>query len=105
MVTFTRNGSTYDGATDTSTPVVTMITGSAVQVRGNPERYRELSLVESLAPTLLFSPTDYNLRAGSTDFVREGDSVVWAEQTFVVKDVAPIAPDGFVIAARIIVVR
>lgn len=105
MITFTRQRLTYDPTTDTSTNVVTTITGNAIQVSGKPDTLRALSLIDSGAPTLLFTPTSYGLRAGTDDFVRAGDTVVWAGATYTVKDVAPVAPDGFVIVARVIVAR
>lgn len=79
------------------------ITGAAIQVRGDPMRYAALKLSIDTMPTLFFTPTVYGLRANTDDFVIPGDSVVWAGKTFIVKSVDPIAPDGIVIAARIIV--
>ena len=103
MVTFTRTTLTIDPATDQATATTTTLTGNAIQVRGDPQRYKELNLVLSTAPTLFFAPTDYNLEAFGSGFVQPGDTVVWASKTYTVKDVTPIAPDGVVIAARIIV--
>jgi hypothetical protein len=74
-----------------------------MQVQGEPQRYAALGLDLSTMPTLFFTPNSYNLSAFSTDFVRPGDTVVWRSVTYTVKDVAPIGPDGVVIAARIIV--
>ncbi len=105
MTTFTRTAVTYDETLDSSTASTTSITGSAIQVRGRPETYRALSLIESQAPTLLFTPTDYDLHAGSSEFVKPGDTVSWAGQTFTVKDVNPVAPDGVVIVARIVIAK
>lgn len=105
MTTFTRTSAgTYDGATGTwSGPATTTITGSAIQVRGTPQRYQALELVLSTMPTLFFTPDDYPLLANTDAFVLAGDTVVWTGDTYTVKDVDPIAPDGYVIAARIIV--
>ena len=103
MTTFTRTTLTYDETLDASTSTTTTVTGSAIQVRGKPETYRALSLIESQNPTLLFTPTDYDLHAGSAEFVKPGDTVTWASQVYTVKDVAPVAPDGVVIIARIVV--
>lgn len=105
MVTFTRSvPGTYDPATDTWTGGSTStITGSAIQVRGDPQKYLALELIMSTNPTLLFTPTVYPLRANTAEFVQAGDTVVWTGVTFTVKDVDPVAPDGFVVIARIVV--
>lgn len=103
--TFTRvTPGTYDPATNTTaSPTTSTITGSAIQVRGNPQRYAALGLVLSTMPTLFFTPDTYPLAANGSAFVLPGDTVTWASQTYVVQDVEPIAPDGYVIAARIVV--
>src|SRR5258708_5302724 len=107
MVTFTRTTpgifNAADGTFGAST--TTTITGDAIQVRGNPDRYDALNLVLGSMPTLFFTPTLYDLRAGSSDFVLPGDSVQWNLLTYIVKDIDPIAPDGIIIAARIIISR
>lgn len=104
-VVFTRtNPGTYDAATDTyTTPTNTTVSGSAIGVRGKPDRYKALGLALEKMPTLFFTPSDYGLQAYTSDFVQPGDTCVWNGTTFTVKDVDPIAPDGVVIAARIIV--
>jgi hypothetical protein len=91
-VTFTRNSSgTYTASTGTwSGASTSSVTGSAIQVRGKELRYRELGL--SLAH-------NHN----TDEFVMPGDTVSWTGNTYVVKDVDPVAPDGYVIVARIIV--
>lgn len=103
MITFTRTRRVYDPASDTSVPVTSTITGNAIQVRGNPQRYKALGLTLERMPTLFFTPTDYNLEANGTAFVQPGDTVPWGSLTYTVKDVEPIAPDNVVIAARIVV--
>lgn len=105
MITFTRQSpGTLDPSTGTwTTPPATTITGSAIQVRGNPQRYAALELILSTMPTLLFTPTSYGLRAFTAEFVMPGDTVVWNGVTFTVRDIDPVAPDGFVIVARIVV--
>lgn len=99
-ITFTRSTRTYDAASDTSTVTESTITGSAIQVRGDPERYRALGLVLSTMPTLFFAPTTY----GETP--QPGDVVTWPEtggSVYTVRDIDPIAPDGVTIAARIVI--
>ena len=104
MTTFSRvSPGTYDAATGTYTsPVTTTITGSAIEVKGNPQQYAALGLTQSGAPTLLFTPTDYELQSYTDEFVLPGDQVEWNGQPFTVKAVFPIAPDGIVIMARVI---
>jgi hypothetical protein len=103
MITFTRTRQAVDEATGQVTPTVTTVTGAAIQVRGIPQRYAALGLTLATMPTLFFTPTDYNLAAGSDQFVLPGDVTTWAGQVAVARDVDPIAPDGVVIAARIVV--
>ena len=108
MTTFTRQTITPDPTTGIVTPAETTITGSAIQVRGDPQRYRALDLNLSTMPTLFFTPTDYELEANGPDFVMPGDTVPWPSSTspvYTVRDVSPIAPDGVVIAARIVIAR
>jgi hypothetical protein len=104
-VTFTRNSSgTYTASTGTwSGASTSSVTGSAIQVRGKELRYRELGLSLAHNHTLLFTPSAYPLRANTDEFVMPGDTVSWTGNTYVVKDVDPVAPDGYVIVARIIV--
>lgn len=98
MITFTRNTqSAYDPETDTSSTSETTITGVAIRVPGDPKRYAALGLVESDAPTLQFVPTTY----GNTP--EPGDTVTWANETYTVRDVEPVAPDGVTILARVII--
>ena len=98
MVTFTRTVNVED-ANGVLTPTVTTITGSAIQVRGLPETYRALGLIDSESPTLFFTPTTYG------DKPIPGDTVVWSGVTYTAVQVNEIAPDGVVIAARIVVSR
>lgn len=103
MITFTRVRRVYDPTTDTAIPVTTTITGNAMQVRGDPRRYKALGLTLTTMPTLFFTPTDYGLEANGEAFVQPGDTVQWGSRTFTVKDVDPIAPDNVIIAGRIVI--
>lgn len=96
---FSRVAQTVNAATDRRTRSTTTISGSAIQVKGDPNRYRQLSLIESQAPSLLFAPDTYG------DLPKEGDTVTWAGVGYTAKDVTPIALDGVVIAARIVIAR
>ena len=103
-VTFTCTTSdSYDPETETETPTTTTIGGKAVRVTArsaaDQEAYRGLGLVAGEAPTLLFVPTTEG------DVPSVGDTVVWASERLTVRSVAPIAPDGTVRAARVIVGR
>ena len=105
-VTFTRSTSgTFDDATNAWIDAASStIAGAAMQVRGDPERYAAKGLVLSTMPTFFFVPTLYGLRAYTPDFVMPGDTVVWNGVTLTVRDVDPNpAPDGIVIASRIVV--
>jgi len=98
-VTFTHTTpGTYDATTDTTTsPVTTTVTGNAMQVRGDPETYKALGLVEYEAPTLLFVAQTYG------EVPQVGDTTDWASITYTVKSVQPLAPDGYVILARVVI--
>lgn len=99
MTTFTRVTQNVNPADGTiGTPTTTTITGSAIRVRGLPETYQKLGLIDSQSPTLFFTPTNYG------DTPAPGDTVVFGGVTFTVHDVNPIAPDGVTIAARVVVV-
>ena len=100
-VTFTHSTpGTYDAATDTwGTPVTTTVTGEAVRVRGDPETYRALGLIQSENPTLLFTPATYG------EAPEPGYTVEWSNVVYTVRDVNPVAPDGVMILARVVVSR
>ena len=102
MTTFTHSmPGTYDAATDTFAPPETWtLTGSAMQVRGDPDVYKALSLIESEAPTLLWVPEIYGDAAPDL-----GWTCVWSNVTYTVRSVLPLAPDGVVITAKIVVAR
>lgn len=95
--TFTRTRRDYDHATDTAQVSVTEIVGNAIQVRGDPRRYKALGLVLTTMPTLFWTPATYG------ECPSPGDTVLWQSKKYTVRDVDQIAPDGVVIAARIVV--
>lgn len=89
---------TYDPATDRSTgDTMATLAGYAIDVPGNPDTYRALSLVQSSAPSLFWVPLTYG------DLPKPGDTMQWRGATMTVKDVTALAPDGVAIAATIIV--
>lgn len=99
-VTFTRTTHTYNASADTYTTATSTITGSAVSKKtGAAHLFRELGLVSSKARLLLFTPNTYG------DLPREGDTVSWESETWTVSHVYPLAPDGVVIFADVVIVK
>ena len=100
-VTFTSvTPGTYDESTDTwSGGSSSTVTGSAVRVRGNPREDEALELIQSEAPSLLFTPTTYG------QLPALNASVTWNSIVYTVRSVEPVAPDGTAILARVIVAR
>ena len=106
MLTFTRvSGGVHDPVTDTMTgATVTTITGEGIVMSGDPVQFRAEGLVLGVDFVIGFTPTTYALRAYTADFVLPGDTVLLNGTTFVVKKLVKIvAPDGYVIYARIAV--
>lgn len=101
-VTFTRTAEGYNPATDLVTPSATTVSGHAVQIRmggGVLERFRTLGLVLEDSKRLLFAPTTF----GATPVA--GDRVTWAGESFTVRDVETVSPDGTTILAYVTVGR
>lgn len=99
-VTFTKTTlGAYDPETDTATPSTTSVGGHAVRVRGRPDTYDALQLVESQAPTLLFAATTFGQAPAL------GATVTWGGETYTVRDVNPVAPDGSGIIFRVVVAQ
>jgi len=97
--TFSTPG-TYDPETDThTTPTTTTITGSAIQVRGDPEVYKALSLIESEAPTILWVPTTYGQAP------EPGYTVTWSNTEYTARNVRTIQPDGVPIMSYVVIAR
>jgi hypothetical protein len=100
-VTFTQaTPGVYDETTDTFTGGATVtVAGSAVEVGGDPNVYAALELVQSEAPTLLFSSSTYGALPAL------GASVTWGGAVYTVRSVDTVAPDGVAILATIVVAR
>lgn len=99
-VTFSHTTSTYTESTDATTaPVTATVAGYALRVKGNPITYAALNLVQSEAPTLLFAPSTY----GQMPVL--GSSVTWGGQSYTVRDVNPLAPNGTAILCKVVVAR
>lgn len=88
-VTFTLTTSSTDPLTGESAAATpSTVSGSAIRVKGNPEQYQQLGLIEARAPTLLF--------VGSTksETVPLGSTGVWAGESGTVRAVSPLDLDG-----------
>lgn len=82
----------------TSVDGMTSIAGYAMRVRGSPRVYESLKLVESSAPTLLFVPGAFIVQPESLGF-----AIPWAGVTYRVRSIDPIAPNGEMVSARLVV--
>ena len=101
-ITFTRSTKAETRSTGVITVTDTDIPGVAVRVQGEAIHYRELGLVESEAPTLLWAPEVY----GQTLNPEPGDLVTWGSEEFRVARAFPLDPDGLGwIEAKVIVRR
>ena len=98
-VTFTRSTKTHTRSTDSITVATSTIVGAAIKVQGDPVRYRELGLIESEAPTLLFVPTTYG------DRIEPGDKVSYGGETFTARACYHLEPDAVVIHTMVIIAR
>ena len=99
-LTFTRiTQGSYNPETDAATISTSTVVGKAVRVAASSadrEKYAGLGLTETEVPVLFFGPTTY----GEAPSV--GDT---CGTKYTVRDVEIIAPDGNVIAARVLVSR
>jgi hypothetical protein len=75
------------------------VTGVALGVRGDPEMYEDLRLVELEAPMLLFVPTTYG------QFPNEGMNCEWKGKDYTVVQIFMVAPDGPPILSKVLVRR
>ena len=87
---------TYDGATGQwSADVTVTVTGTAMQIEGDPDAYAALGLIQSANPMLLFHPAVVGVLPSL------GMTVAWGGATLTVKDVEPLAMNGVATAARV----
>ncbi len=90
--TYASDG-TWSGATTTT------MTGTVQRAQGDPTRYEELGLVESEAPTFVFTPDTFgDIPSLLMSFPLGGD-------TFVIRSVNAWAPDGNGISSSIVAAR
>lgn len=91
---------THDPTTDTwSSPTTTTVPGNAMEIDGDPDLYRALTLIETDNPTLLFKPTTVG------QYPALGSSVVWGGNTYMLKNRKMMAMNGTVKALRCVVGR
>lgn len=105
-LSFTREKpGTFDGTTEqwTSPPSETSIACKGIEVGADPERYAALGLSLETMPTLFVIPDVYPLKAFTAEFILPGDRTTWNGVSMIVKSVDPVAPDGGVVSARIVV--
>lgn len=89
-----------DGTFDT--PATTTIVGDGMLVAGDPQEYAAVGLAIISGPTVLFTPTTYPLKAFTSEFVLPGDKTTINDIEFTVSKILKVvAPDGYVIMARI----
>ena len=87
------------GAEVSFTKRTTIVSGVALQIKGDPEEYEALKLIEKAALTLLFVSETYG------DSPPLGASCEWGELRYQVEAIRKLAPDGTAILSRVIVSR
>ena len=75
------------------------VSGVALQIKGDPEEYESLKLIEKAALTLLFVAETYG------DTPPLGSSCEWGEMRYQVEATRKLAPDGTAVLSRVIVSR
>lgn len=100
-VTFTHVApGTHDPATaGFGAPVKTTVKGYAMRIPGDPERYRALELIESEAPTLMFTPKTRG------EMPAIDSRVTWGDLDYSVKHLDVVALNGTATSAKIVVSR
>lgn len=104
MVTFTlENPGEYDETTDQLVGrSTTTVTGSAMKIKTSVDevkRFEEGKLIGTEMITLFFVPNNYG------EVPENGSTVVWEGSTWTQASRSTLAPDGVVIAARLLMVR
>ncbi len=87
------------GAEISFTKKTTTINGVALQVKGDPEEYESLKLIEKAALTLLFVAKTYG------DSPPLGSFCEWGGLRYQVEAIRKLAPDGTAVLSRVIVSR
>lgn len=105
MITFTRVTQAYDPATGGVTPTTRTFNGEGIMKRADPTKFKPGTLIPESAAMLVFECEAYGYKAYSPDFVQEGDTTDILGTTWFASQVNPVAPDGLVILAYILVVK
>jgi hypothetical protein len=87
-LTFTRNTSTYNPATDGSTPSTSTSSSVAIGVKSNWQKFQAMGLSISTPQTLKVAAS------GMTFDPLPGDTFVWNGFVYAVVNVETLAPDG-----------
>lgn len=89
-VSFSRTtGQTVSDSTDVATGGTTVtVAASAIELEGDAQTYRDLSLVQRNPVTLFVIPSTYG------DDVQPGDAFTWGSVDRTVKLVRTLSPDG-----------
>lgn len=95
----TTPGAHVESTGQWSEPTEATVEVYAVQVRGDPERYRALELIESEAPTLLIVPVTYG------QMPEIDDEVSWGGVSYKARELILVAPDSTAIMAHVIIAR
>jgi hypothetical protein len=103
MITFSRVTQAYDPTTGSVTPTVRTFDGEGIMKRADPAKFKAGTLISSASAMLIFECESYGYKAYSDDFVREGDTTEILGTTWTVAEVNPVAIDGLVILAYILV--
>lgn len=98
-VTFTLSTPSYDAATDTTTVTESTAAGQAVRLPGDRKRYEALNLRETDAITLLVALSTYGAN------VALGARFTFGAQTWTVRAVDPLQPDGTTIVQTVVGAR
>ena len=77
----------------------TTVSGVALQIKGDPEEYEALKLIEKATLTLLFVAETYG------DSPPLGAFCEWGSQRYQVEATRKLAPDGTAVLSRVIVSR
>lgn len=98
-VTFTIATPSYDAATDTATVTESTAAGQVVRLPGDRKRYEALNLRETDAITLLVALATYGAN------VTLGSRFTYGGQTWTVRAVDPLQPDGTTILSTVVGAR
>ena len=103
MITFHRITQNVVPTTGYVTPILRTFQGNGIFKRRDPQVYKDLGLVAEASATILFECETYGYRAYSEDFVQPGDTTEILGIKWTAKSVNPVAIDGLVILAYIVV--